>query len=83
MPSQAGGEGVHANRTNPAFGTTSMLAFLFFSSTMLCAQTPARGLLIPDPGAVLANVTASRFSLSNRALRVEWSISDGKIKFAE
>ena len=83
MPSRAGDEGVHANRTNPAFGTALMLAFLFVASTTLRAQTPARGLLIPDPGAAVANLTAPRFSLSNRALRVEWSLSDGKIKFAE
>ena len=83
IPSQAGRGEVRAKRMNPAFGTTFTLASLFVASTMLCAQIPARSLLIADPGAALAHVVASRFSLSNHALRVEWSISGGKIKFAE
>jgi hypothetical protein len=60
-----------------------MLVFLFAAPTTLCSQTSlAPTFLISDPGTAVADMTASRFSFSNRALRVEWSISDGRIKFA-
>src|SRR5215472_10434473 len=44
-------------------------------------EQPWASLLTSDPGASFAKLEGTRFSVSNHALNVEWSIAGGKLRF--
>jgi hypothetical protein len=64
-------------------GSLRLISLLFFVvACMLGAQGHGQTGLIPDSGQAVAEVSESRLSLANQALRVVWITNGGKIQFA-
>jgi hypothetical protein len=60
-----------------------LFSLLFFVvACMLGASAQGQTGLISDSGQAIAQISESRLSLANQALRVEWTTNDGKVKFA-
>ncbi len=62
--------------------STSVFALSIFLGALLLSQSSAAQLLSTDPGPAEAVTSATTFSLSNHALRVELTTEDGHLRFA-